>query len=181
MTITYEEHRQWTRENVATGYIIGFTVGSLGTLNLNQTVTQVGGALDGQKVRIAPAGKVISSPNVNSGIQQRPSGRKFNPWGLAGKRAPTSFPLHTQTFRYTGHSELVQQYYSVLLARAGLTGDLLFTYGLVAGDSYGPKSCKAMMLPVSGSAERTLQIGVSAMTTIEFSVTWEQTGPFTWT
>lgn len=181
MTITQAQHLQWWRENVASGYITGFTVGNLGAINLNHKAVQTSGPLNGQWVTVRPVGKVISSSDVNSGIQKRTSGRKFNPWGLAGKRAPTSYPLHTQTIRYTGHSELVQQYYSALLARVGMTGDLTFTYGLIEGDTYGPKKCQAMLLPVSGASELTLQIGVGALTTIEFSVTWEQTGPFTWT
>lgn len=179
MAITFSEHQQYLRDAIASGYISGFANGALGTLDLDQTATGSGG-LSGQSVLIQPKGRYISAPRVIDGLVTRADGSIFNPWGLAGKRAPTAYATHTQTFFYIGNTAIAMQYYEKLLGRVGLTGDLYFTYGRTNGDTFDEKHCDAMLLTVSAPAERVLATGSGIKTIIEFSATWQQTGAFTW-
>lgn len=179
MAVTFSEYQQYLRDAIASGYISGFTNGALGTLDLAQTAAG-SGSLSGQSVIIKPKGRYITAPSVISGLVTRADGSIFNPWGLAGKRAPTAYPQHTQVFLYIGNTAITMQYYEKLLGRVGLTGDLIFSYGRTNGDTFDEKTCEAMLLTVSAPAERIMADSSSVKAAIEFSATWQQTGAFTW-
>lgn len=177
--ITWSNYVDWMRDNVATGYISGFSVANLGLLNLDTTITAYNG-LTGQSATMQPKGRLITSSRIADGLVYRADGTVFNPWGLAGERAPAAYPQHTQSFIYTGHAAAVMQQYEFLLGRVGYTGNLYFSYGRVAGNSFGAKYCPAMLLTVSTNAERVLNTTSSPQTILEFTATWQQTGAFTY-
>lgn len=179
MTVSYSEYLQFQRDAIAGGYVYAFSHGPIGTLNLSSTVSG-SGAFTGQSVETQPKGRYIAAPRVIDGLVTRADGSVFNPWGLAGKRAPTAYAAYTQTFMYIGHTALVMQQYEKLVAFVGVTGRLYLSYGRTTGDTYSTKYCDAMLLTVSAPAERVLEVGSGIKTFIEFSATWQQTGAFTW-
>lgn len=167
------------RQQVATGYITGFTVDPLGMTSLNYTATG-SGATAGQIVSVKPKDRLIVSSIVNDGLVRRSDGTIFNPWGLAGSRAPVIYPQYTQRFLYTGHVALVQQTLERFLGRIGYTGQIHFSYGRITGDTYGAKYCEAMLLSVGGATDQNMDHTQTALrTVIEVTATWQQTGAFT--
>lgn len=176
MTVTWSEYRDFVIGAVATGYITGFSVGQLGMTQLNYTATGTGG----QSVVVKPKDRLIVANTVADGLVFRADGSIFNPWGLAGSRAPTTYPQYTQRFIYTGHVALTHQVLERLLGHIGYTGMLHFSYGRQTGDTYGAKSCEAILLSVSGVAGLTMDhTQTTRKTAIEVSATWQQTGAFT--
>ena len=179
MTVTWSEYGNFMREAVATGYITGFTVDPLGITQLDYTATG-SGSTSGQSVVVKPKDRLIVANTVSDGLVFRADGSIFNPWGLAGSRAPTTYPQYTQRFIYTGHVALTHQVLERLLGRIGYTGMLHFSYGRQTGDTYGAKSCEALLLSVSGVAGLTMDhTQTTRKTAIEVSATWQQTGAFT--
>lgn len=180
MAVTYNESLQWQREHIATGYITAFAYPGHGELNLDQDYTQVGGALNGKKLRIRPLSKVLAVPQLVRTTITRSDGTVYSPWALAGKRPPVSFARYTQTFVYSGNVDLVQQFLAALTGRIGLAGTLTFSYGRANEFSFGKKYCLAQMEEPSGLIDRNWKDGVSAMTHTEITVSWQQLGKFTW-
>ena len=179
MPITYSEQSDFAYHKVALGYITGFFVSDIGLVSFDKTSTGTG-SLSAQTCLIRPKERVIVSPPIADGIMRLPGGRVFNPWGLAGKRAPVFYPTYTQTIVYHGHPELTMREFEVLLTRVGLTGVLYFSYGRIAADTFGTKRCNAIMLPSSATAQRVLNTSVTTSKTwIEFTASWQQTTDFT--
>jgi hypothetical protein len=179
MTVSWSEYGAFMREQVATGYITGFTVDPLGITQLNYTATG-SGSTAGQRVTVKPKDRLIVASRINDGLVFRSDGSIFNPWGLAGSRAPAHYPQYTQRFLYTGHVALVQQTLERFLGRVGYTGLIHFSYGRLAGDTYGAKSCEGMLLSVSGATDQNMDhTQTTLLTAIEVTATWQQTGAFT--
>lgn len=180
MAITLAAYREFMVTDVPLGYIESFTNTNLGSIVFNISYTQSGGPLDGKKVRVRPFNRPVEGSRVQSGLLSLAGGRIYNPWGLAGKRAPVAYPTFTQRIIYTGYVELVMQYYEKLLGRAGLTGDLSFSYGRRIDGTFDSKYCEAQLIGISGIQERNVETGTSYQDTwIELSATWQQTGAFT--
>lgn len=179
MAVSYSEYVQFQRDAIAGGYVYAFSHGTIGTLYFNTTVTGSGGTA-GQSVETKPRGRYIAAPTIIDGLVRRADGSVFNPWGLAGKRAPTAYAAYTQNFIYVGHAGLLIQQYEKLMAFVGITGLLYLSYGRTTGDTYSTKYCDAMLQTVSGTTEGVLLVGSSRRTYIEFSATWQQTDVFTW-
>lgn len=177
--VSWGEYGEFQRDRVVTGYITGFTVDPLSTVNFNYTGSG-SGTTAGQTITVKPKDRLIVSNNVIDGLVFRADGSVFNPWGLANSRAPTSYPQYTQRFFYIGHVQLVQEVLERLLGRVGYTGNLYFSYGRVTGDTYAAKYCPAMLLSVTGATNMNMDHTQTVMkTAIEVSATWQQTGDFT--
>lgn len=179
MAVTNSQYLQFMRDAVAGGFVYAFNYGPIGTISFDTTVTG-SGATSGQTTLIQPKGRYIAAPTVIDGLVRRADGAIFNPWGLAGQRAPTAFAAYTQTFMYIGHTALTMQQYEKLMGLVGLTGLIYLSYGRTTGDTFSVKACNAMLMTVSAAAERVLEVGSGIKTFIEFSATWQQTSAFIW-
>lgn len=161
--------------NVASGYITRFY-----DFNLDTTETLSGFGT----VTTQPQGLAIPSPNVDDGLMKLPGGRIYNPWGMAGMRAPTSFPEWSQPIMFKGDAAACRRRFNVLMSRVGLTGDLTISHGRITSTQatpstghFGNVTCNAMMLPGFARAERVLTPG-DADTWFVVTVRFQQTGEF---
>ena len=179
MAVTNSQYLQFMRDAVAGGFVYAFNYGPIGTISFDTTVTG-SGSTSGQTTVIQPKGRYIAAPRVIDGLVTRADGSVFNPWGLAGQRAPTAYAAYTQTFMYIGHTALTMQQYEKLMGLVGLTGLIYLSYGRTAGDTFSVKACNALLQNVSATTDRVLEVGSGIKTFIEFSATWQQTGAFTW-
>ena len=179
MAYTFSEYAQFVRDHVGAGYVTGFVVTGVGSLNLDQTANGTGG-LSGQSVLIRPKSRMIMASRVTDGLVYMSDGSIFNPWGLSGERPPVAFPQYTQTFIYHGHPPITMQYYSQFLGYVGYTGQMAISYGRINDTTFSTKYCPAVLQTVSAAAERVLNSSVTTTKTImEFTATWQQTGAFT--
>lgn len=160
---------------VGTGHVTRFA-----EMNLHTTET-----LEGFGTVLTQAREfVIQSPVTTEGPMRLAGGRKYNAWGLAGKRAPTTLPSWTQPIMFSGDAAACRRRLNMLMSRVGLTGDLTITYGrIVSTDAtpstghFGTVICEAVLMSVTADVGRTLHPG-GAKTWFVVRATWEQTGVF---
>lgn len=180
MPVNGTELYDFAVNKVGLGTIRAFGTTSLVYCNFNYTYTYSSGALSGQLVRVKPKDTTVMSPRTIDGIHHLPGGRTFSPWSLANERAPAGFPVWTQTIIYSGHIEPVLQEYHKLVRLVGVTSTLAFSYGEVSGGTFSPKSCQAMLLPVSGVLTRVIEkVHHPNSTWVELTASWQQVGNFT--
>lgn len=180
MTVTAANVDQFLLENHASGPITSFGNNVVGVCYFNYTYTYSSGSMSGQTVTTIPHTIAAPSARVYSGIMTLPGGTPYSPWSLAGNRAPTAFPLWTQTIVYKGTVRAVQIELRKLLGLVGVTASLDFAQGRMKLDSsVTSKSCYAMLMPISGTMERVLTTpAYSTRTWLEVTATWQQTGKF---
>ena len=180
MTITTADVDSFLLDNYASGPITSFGNDTVGVCYFNYTYTYSSGSMSGQTVTTIPHTTGVPSAKSYSGISVTPGGEIHSPWSLAGNRAPTSFPLWTQTIIYKGTVRAVQIELRKLLALVGVTASLDFAQGRMKLDgSVTGKSCYAMLMPINGTMERVLTTpSFSTRTWLEVTASWQQTGKF---
>lgn len=165
---------------LAVGIITSFGATAIGLCEFQYSYTYPSGTMSGQSVTVKPITITVNSPPVDDGVITLPGGRVYSPWTEAGTRAPTGFATYTQRILYYGHVRPVQIEYRKLLALVGVTSFLNFEYGRAQTDVFfSAKQCHAMLMPITGIAERVMYPVNAPRTWVEITATWKQVTAFT--
>lgn len=161
---------EFIQTSIATGFVNKFE-----QLSLNTTYT----AYTGHTCDVKAVGMVIPTPITKAPVFELAGGEIYDPWDIPGRlRAPVGRMLFSQDFKISGDQIAVGMFLAHLSGLVGVRATLMFsgmTTDSTYNDVYGPKRCKARMLPISGYVDRSLRrVTYTNPTHVDVTCTWRQ-------